>query len=128
MIIFQDDPKEFEQCNPWLLVILGAVALWCHSRKLRCCVTSIVRPLNDGISESKTHQEGRAIDLSVKGFTQEQIEELAAYINDKFKFCGAISSKTMKPVTCLYHNNGNGWHFHIQVRPLALIKGALPCF
>lgn len=121
----QDNIKEIMQLSPWLLVILADVIMWALSRKLPITLTSLMRELNDGISESKTHQEGRAFDISVKGWTQDQIKELSDYINLKYSAIGAISSKDGVSRACYYHNNGNGWHFHIQVRPI--IKGVDIC-
>lgn len=123
--ISQDDIKELEQVSPWLLVILADVIMWALPRKLPIVVTSLMRELNDGISESHTHQEGRAFDLSVKGWQKENIDELAKYICLKYEAIGAISSKDGISRACIYHNNGNGWHFHIQVRPI--IKGVSLC-
>jgi hypothetical protein len=121
----QDNIEEIEYLSPWLLVILGDILLWSLSKKLAVNITSLMREMNDGISESKTHQEGRAFDLSVKGWTLEQIKELASYINLKYSAIGAKSAKDGSVNTCFYHNNGHGWHFHVQVRPI--IKGVSVC-
>lgn len=121
----RDEIKELEYLSPWLLVILADVIMWALSRNLAVVVTSLMRELNDGISESKTHQEGRALDLSVRGWPESAIKELADYINLKYAAIGAISKNTGQANTCYYHNNGNGWHFHIQVRPI--IKGVSLC-
>jgi hypothetical protein len=121
----QDHIDELEMVSPWLLVILGAVILWALPRNLAVVITSIMREINDGISESTTHQEGRAIDLSVKGWSDKDIHALADYLNLTFSAIGAISKKDGISRVCIYHNNGNGWHFHIQVRPI--IKGVSVC-
>jgi hypothetical protein len=121
----QDDIRELEDVSPWILIILADIIMWALARNLRVVLTSIIRPKNDGISESKTHQDGRAIDLSVKGWSETQIKELSEYINLKYQAIGAISAKDGISRACYYHNNGNGWHFHIQVRPI--IKGVNVC-
>ena len=121
----RDNIAELQSVDPWILVILGATIAWAIPKKLPVVVTSILRELNDGISQSSTHQTGRAIDLSVKGWQGKDIEDLAEYLNKKFEKIGAISKTTGKPMACYYHNNGNGWHFHIQVRPN--IKGVDLC-
>ena len=123
--ICSDNLEEIQSISLWLLIILADVVMWAMERKLPINVTSLMRELNDGISESSTHQEGRALDISVRGWTLAQITELAEYINKKYSRIGAISAKTGLPNTCFYHNNGNGWHFHIQVRPI--IKGVSVC-
>lgn len=121
----QDDINEIMSLSPWLLIILADVIMWALARNLVVTVTSLLRPENDGISESRTHQEGRAFDLSVKGWSEAQIRELCDYINLKYQAIGAISAKDGVSRACFYHNNGNGWHFHFQVRPI--IKGVNLC-
>jgi hypothetical protein len=122
-----DNISEIMSTSPWLLVILADIVTnYAMPRKLPVIVTSLLREENDGISETHIHQEGRALDLSVVGWTQQQISELSQYINSKYSaLIGAISAKDGISRACYYHNNGNGWHFHIQVRPI--IKGVSVC-
>lgn len=125
--VCEDDIKELQYVSPWIIVIIADIILWALAKKLPVRLTSLLRDHNDGISESETHQQGRAVDLGVIGWTKKDIDDCANYINEKYKLVGATSSKTGKPNTCYYHNNGNGWHFHIQVKPLQFIKGVSIC-
>ncbi len=111
-----DNISELQYISPWLLIILADVVLWAKQRSLPVVITSIVREEDDGISESTTHQEGRAIDLSVRGWSQANIENLAKYLNDKYGKKIGTSPAGKPTIVCKYHNNGNGWHFHLQVR------------
>lgn len=111
-----DDPRELGDLSPWLLVVLADVVLWATPKRLPVTITSIVRKTDDGISASSTHQSGRAFDLSVKGWSQTSIGLLAKYINDKYAANLGTSGNGKNPIVCLYHNNGNGWHFHFQVK------------
>jgi hypothetical protein len=111
-----DDLNEIMWLSPVLLLILADAITWAEQRHLFVRVTSLLREMNDGISVSTTHQEGRALDISVKGWSQQNIEELSKYLNDKYAPKLGTSPVGKAPLVCVYHNNGNGWHFHIQVR------------
>ena len=120
-----DDLREIRFISPWLLVILADVILWSHPRGLNVGITSILREKNDGISESATHQEGRAIDLSVIGWSKDNITQLAEHINEKYAQLLGTSKDMREPKVCIYHNNGNGWHFHFQVRRIVNVGTAI---
>jgi hypothetical protein len=57
---------------------------------LNLLFTSIIREGIKGVSISKTHIEGRAFDISVKGWTDKDIFDLVFWINGIFNI-GAIS-------------------------------------
>lgn len=54
-----------------------------------------------------THQFWRAIDVGVNKYSESQRQELCNYINKHFNYKGSHN-------TCVYHNVGKGWHFHLQ--------------
>jgi len=54
------------------------------------------------------HQYWRGIDVGVNAFTEEQRIELRDFINNHFEYSG-------RHKTCVYHNVGLGFHFHLQV-------------
>lgn len=112
----EDEMEEIQYLSPWILVMLADAIIWSRDRGLRVVVTSMLREANDGISVSETHQTGRAIDLAVRSWPKKEIEALAKYLNDKYASKLGTSPVGKPPVACLYHNNGNGWHFHLQVR------------
>lgn len=62
---------------------------------------------------SDTHRTCRAIDLSTSGLSLDQINGLIDVLNAKYGQHGALVHG--KPMLVIYHNNGNGWHFHIQL-------------
>lgn len=111
-----DDVTEIMDLDPWLVIMLMDAVQWAKPRGLFVRVTSMLRESNDGISQSTTHQEGRALDLSVIGWSKEAIDALAKYLNDKYAAKIGTSPAGKPPLVCVYHNNGNGWHFHLQVR------------
>jgi len=112
----QDNLEEIMSVSPWLLMVLADCILWAEKEGLTITVTSLLRESDDGISESTTHQEGRAMDLSVKGWNEGQIRRLSEFLNRKYASLIGTAKTGALPRVCYYHNNGNGWHFHLQVR------------
>jgi hypothetical protein len=120
--------------HPSLLLLLAHINLFCLENDLEFKITSIFRSAERDKqlgAVSKTHQEGRAIDVSIYGWDDEVVDFLEAQINDlveiehlengapnPFYQIGAISSKDFKQRAIVVHNNhdGPGGHAHIQVR------------
>jgi hypothetical protein len=63
---------------------------------------------------SDTHRTCRAVDLRVIDWSGEQIDAMIEYLTEKYGHLGAENSEGKK-VVVLYHDNGHGPHFHIQV-------------
>ncbi len=108
--------------NPKLVIMLGWVMKFCDDQGIDCQITSIYRPAQDGISVSKTHQQMRAFDLSLRpihGWTKSKIDLLHDEVFDKLSHLGAISSSTLKPRPVYIHGNAgdSGIHAHFQVKP-----------
>ena len=64
----------------------------------------------------RTHAEGRAIDLSVKGWSDRDIAEVTDLFNEQYKDIAAISARDGVPRAVVVHK-GTAKHFHLQVRP-----------
>lgn len=106
--------------NPYLLKMLTSLALYCSEHQLPCVVTSIMDDAEGRVS--KTHEQGRAFDVSVRDWPELHIHRVVHQFNQKYKDVGAISSKDGKSRPVVYHKvDGNAFHFHFQVRP-GLIK------
>lgn len=114
----EDELEEITYLSPWLLVILADAVMWARRNGFSIVVTSMLREYGDGISQSDTHQTGRAIDLAVRGWPLSAIGNLAKYLNDKYAAKLGTGPVGKPPLVCKHHNNGNGWHFHLQVRRL----------
>ena len=65
---------------------------------------------------SSTHREGRAFDLSCFGWDKDRILVFKTMFSEKYKDVAAISPSTNKPTLIIHHDNGNGMHFHVQIR------------
>jgi len=113
---YPQDRKHLEEIHPNLFYLLGCFVKYAYDRGLPVTITSIIRDKLSG-SVSKTHEEGRAIDISCNGWSVDQCLAAEEYMNRNYPHIAAISSKTFMPAACVYHNVGHGVHFHIQVRP-----------
>lgn len=60
------------------------------------------------------HEDGRAVDISIKGFSEEIITGLVDHLNETFPYEGNRLYKT-----AIRHDVGQGDHIHIQVAPPA---------
>jgi len=99
--------------TPDALIVLAFVTRFCKKHSLPLVVTNILQKFK--VSTSNTHPEGRAIDVSVRGWYISDINKCIAYITEMCGHLGAISAKTNKPRVAYYHNAGLGAHIHFQV-------------
>lgn len=109
--------KGFLSLNIEILKIIPYMIEWCDKNSLPFVITRSLSENIEGISKSDTHPEGRAIDVSVKGWPSDKIAEFENHWNNH-GFCksyGAISSSDGIQRLVKYHN-GVGFHFHIQVK------------
>lgn len=110
------DCNDFRFLNWKILIIFLEFIKWCQENDYPVMVTSIKSDEVKGRT-SNTHKEGRAIDISCRGFDTDSIDEVVHYINKKFPNMGAISSKDGASRAIIAHNSGSGIHFHLQCRP-----------
>ena len=66
--------------------------------------------------QTLTHQEGRAFDLSARGWSQADVKNVTERLTKMFGEYAAISSETLKPELVVYHKTKTGaYHFHVQI-------------
>ena len=79
-------------------------------------ITSVFEHVEE--RQSRTHEEGRAIDISIRGWNEVQIAEVTTLLNTRMVGIAAISSSDGAPRAVVVHEIGAlGRHFHLQVRP-----------
>ena len=89
---------------------------WAEKRKLPFVITRAIDERIPNVSVSDTHIEGRAVDISVKGWTTDLIDDFIADANKEFaEKIGAYSLTDGKPRFVIFHV-GVGPHFHAQIR------------
>lgn len=107
--------------SPWLMLVLADMSLYCHVNCLPFKITSLIRSEEQELAvkaRSRTHKEGRAADISLDNWTQEQAKGFEVYFSRKYEDFAAISKTTQEPRLIYIHNNGHGKHAHVQVRSL----------
>ena len=114
---------DMAKIKPKLMEIISFSAQWCYERELTFMITSLMRSEKRNAeldSVSNTHPEGRAFDMSVSskyGWNKHHINEFKEDIENKFGEYGAISLSDGKRRVIVSHDNGNGYHIHIQIAP-----------
>lgn len=66
---------------------------------------------------SRTHREGRAVDVRCHAFSKDFIIKMIEHFNLKYETWAAISRNSGMPNLIVWHDNGNGQHLHFQIRP-----------
>lgn len=118
------DKNDWDKVHRNLLVLADYVIAHCETHKLPLVITSIIRPKIKGVSKTDIHSKGRAFDISVRGWSKEDIKFLEDAINEKFTI-GAISLTDGKEREAVFEDaefdkEGDQVkfpHFHFQVRP-----------
>ena len=109
--------QELRMLNPKLLLVFSALNFWCENKKIPLVVTSAIRTEAENKTvgaKSRTHVEGRAIDISVKGWESEDIERAMEFLKDEYYHWGAVSADSGKRNLVIFHN-GTAPHLHIQI-------------
>ena len=105
-----DDLKaQFWTLHPKLQCIVMAVSWHCKDLyKIETTATSFLRVDN----ETSVHffKIRRGADLRSFDFSDSQITEIVDWVNKTFPYGDNIHN------TCLYHDTGAGFHFHLQVK------------
>ena len=118
----KDDIKleDLKMIQPALFVLFTRAVLYCNENKLPCRITSLISDRKDVKSVSRTHEQGRAVDISVKGWTQQHIHRFVFIMNRDYREIAAISASDGIPRAVIYHEyEGQGDHLHLRVRPNA---------
>lgn len=110
--------EDWDKVHPNLLVLADYVHAHCDSHNLPLVISSIIRPKIPGVSKTDIHSTGRAFDVSVRGWSREDIDFIVKDVNDRLSI-GAISIRDGKEREAVYEDGivaGKGAHFHFQVR------------
>jgi hypothetical protein len=102
--------------NPKVLVVLGHFMSYAEKHNLPVTITSIISD-RDGIeTASRTHEEGRAIDLRSSDWPEHHRREVVEHMLHIANHYGAISASDHHRRVIIHHDyKGQGGHFHLQV-------------
>ena len=112
--------NDLTEMKPAILFIYNIVHLYCQAHGLPFVVTSM-KSDREGIGKTRVHNDGRAFDLSIKGFSKTHIKRLVNHINGDFKELGAYSLSNGKQRVAVYGDAAHLDHIHFQVK-----RGANP--
>lgn len=110
---------DYQTMHPQIFVVLGHLFMWCQSNDLTCTLTSTNETVGFN-RKSRSHKEGRAVDVRTWNFTEKQLDQLTAYLEETCGHLGAYSASDMKQRLVVRHGTeagGRGDHLHLQVKP-----------
>lgn len=123
------DPKYFKSLkayersfhlHPKLIEIMQDMQVWCDEHEMPFVVTETVstQEEDDRLKRvSKTHLEGRAFDISAKGWGDQVVDIFCDFFDEKYKDVAALKQDGL-PLLVVFHDAGTGEHFHVQIRRL----------
>lgn len=111
--------------HPLTMMIMAEMIHWAHIRAIPVSVTETLTTEEEDSKlkrVSKSHQEGRAFDLSTRGWTEDQIKLFTEEFSKKYASLAATGSSG-SPALIVRHDTGRGDHFHVQInRKWALLN------
>lgn len=110
------DQRQFLMLHPNLYILIGAFCLYADSYDLPVTITSLMESVPG--RKHSTHADGRAVDISVRGWTDFHVNAVVHKLNKRYKDIAAISADDYRPRAIIHHAvEGGAEHFHLQVRP-----------
>lgn len=111
------DPTDMHGLDPKLLIIWGHFLMFANRNNLPVEVTNISHKFR--FSKSSTHPEGRAIDISSRGWQQTDIDNVIEYVEKVAGHYGAYSIRDHRQRPVIHHELfqdgvSMGAHFHLQ--------------
>lgn len=119
MIEFKNDKarETYKKIDERLKDAIYWCSKWCDSRKVPFVITRCIDEMIPGVSKTNIHADGRAVDVSIKGFDTDALDDLVSDSNKKFsESIGAFSISDGISRFCVLHDAGAGAHLHFQVR------------
>lgn len=115
------DLSDLQKLQPAIWIIFTGALLYCKRHNLTCRITSIISDRGNVNAKSKTHEQGRAIDLGVRaedGWTDLHISRLTYQLCKDYADIAALSHSDLSPRAAIAKSD----HIHLQCRPKADIS------
>jgi hypothetical protein len=112
--------EEFQQARTRLRIVLDDMAAFCEANNQEFVLTDIMsNPHEDKKLKrlSTSHLEGRAADIRVSSWSDSFRAKFEQHFEVKYKRWAAVAKETQEEELIVIHNNGNGLHTHVQIRP-----------
>jgi len=103
--------------HPITAALLFYSFIWAKQRELPFVVTDTVSTEQEDKDLGRvltSHKDGRAWDLSLRGWTHDDQTDYFIEFTDKFGHLGALTTSGERRLIVI-HNNGNGYHLHFQI-------------
>lgn len=114
--------------HPLTLMILCDAVYWARVRGLPANIAeTVTTPSEDKALNrvSDSHAQGRAFDLSTRGWDEDSIAKFIEEFNRRYGSLAAIGGSG-NPALIVRHDTGHGDHFHFQInRKYAVTYGEL---
>jgi len=110
--------NDLMEINPILGIIFFYFIGYARNHNLPVKVTSII---DNHPRKTSTHIEGRAIDISARGWSDLHISRIVYKINSTYRDYGTGPVNKIKQAI-VFHDAGSGKHFHLQVNKLATLE------
>jgi hypothetical protein len=111
--------------HPLTMMIMAEMIHWAQIRGIPVSITETLTTEEEDSKlkrVSSSHREGRAFDISTRGWTEDQIKLFTEDFSKKYASLAATGSSG-NPALIVRHDTGRGDHFHVQInRKWALIK------
>lgn len=113
------DPRDLQKLQPAAWILFTAANLFLEERGYKCIITSLISDRKNVTAISKTHEQGRAFDLSTHFWSLQTVADFIRIMNRDYQDIAAISYSDGVKRAAVYHNGAGGNHMHCQVRPNA---------
>ena len=118
--VFKTDliKRRFEKMHPQAQELLLEMIAWANDNGIQAIVTETATTYAEDLKlkrMSSTHREGRAFDISTKGWSTVEIIAFQQFFEPRYGHLGATSHKTGAPRLIVHHDAGTGAHFHVQL-------------
>jgi hypothetical protein len=121
---FKNQNFRIMESHPVLMYVLSGFVIWATSEKIPVIITDSVSSLAEDQKlkrVSKTHREGRAVDISTRGWNAKQIQMSIDFLNSAYIHFAALDIMG-KPRLVVHHDSGSGPHLHIQINKAYALK------
>jgi hypothetical protein len=109
------DLNDLKSLQPAMWVVLTAAIMYCKKNNLPCRITSLISDRGKVNAVSKTHDTGRAVDLSIRGWNSVDCQRFCFKLNTEYEDIAAISYSDRRARCAILKHD----HIHLQVRPSA---------
>lgn len=111
------EAEDIIRMHPITVMILAAAIVWAEERGLPVSVTETLSAKAEDVAlrrVSRTHLEGRAFDISMRGWNPEAQKAIVENLDASFAKYGAVNQGG-ELALCRVHDAGTGLHLHVQI-------------